>query len=288
MKYLFALNPVSGKGKAKQNMKELTTLLDKSGIDYLIYETKPIHYAQELKEMILEYHITHIYAVGGDGTAHEVLNAIVDLDVYFGIIPFGTGNDFARLLNIPKKIDQVFEMIINNKYEFIDIGQANGVYFLNFVSFGIDVNIVENSLKYKKIFPSGTAYLFSLLTTLLTYKCKKIITNDKSQKVYLTTIHNGKFYGGGMKINPYAEINDGLLDMCIVKKISKLKLLFLFPSVFKGNHYKYDKIVNFKKCEQFYLEIEDNVMTGVDGEIYDLHSPININVIANKVKFIKY
>src|SRR5690554_315920 len=104
MKYLFAVNPVSGKNKAKAKMKRLALILRENKFNFMLYETKPYQYADDLRKVIVENNITHVFAVGGDGTAHEVLNSVVGLDVYFGVILFGSGNDFARVLKLPKKI----------------------------------------------------------------------------------------------------------------------------------------------------------------------------------------
>lgn len=120
MKYLFAVNPVSGKGKTKKRMKRLEVRLKEHQLNYILYETKPYHYAQDLQKIIIEEEVTHVFAVGGDGTAHEVLNAVVGLEVNFGIIPFGSGNDFARNFKLPKKINKVMDMILRNETQMID------------------------------------------------------------------------------------------------------------------------------------------------------------------------
>lgn len=288
MKYLFAVNPVSGNNKAKVKMNELAILLRENQFDFLIYETQPYHYAVDLRSIIIENEITHVFAVGGDGTAHEVLNAVVGLDVFFGVIPFGSGNDFARVLKLPNKINKVFEMIKKNNFTIIDVGKVKDRYFLNYISLGFDVAILQKSLKFKKIFHSGLAYLFSVISSLVTYKCKVYTINDSVDKYYLLTIHNGKFYGGGMKINPFSEINDGLLNLCTVKKMNRIKLLFLFPSVFSGKHFKFKKLVKFETGRKFLVEVENDVVTcGIDGELYEFNSPIKINIVAESVKMIR-
>lgn len=288
MKFLFAVNPVSGNNKAKVKMNELAILLRENQFDFLIYETQPYHYAVDLRSIIIENEITHVFAVGGDGTAHEVLNAVVGLDVFFGVIPFGSGNDFARVLKLPNKINKVFEMIKKNNFTIIDVGKVKDRYFLNYISLGFDVAILQKSLKFKKIFHSGLAYLFSVISSLVTYKCKVYTINDSVDKYYLLTIHNGKFYGGGMKINPFSEINDGLLNLCTVKKMNRIKLLFLFPSVFSGKHFKFKKLVKFETGRKFLVEVENDVVTcGIDGELYEFNSPIEINIVAESVKMIR-
>jgi len=283
------VNPVSGKNKAKLKMNQLAILLKENKIDFMIFETQPYHYAMDLKSVIIENNITHVFAVGGDGTAHEVLNSIVDLDVFFGIVPFGSGNDFARVLKLPQKIDKVFDMIQKNNYVVIDVGQIKDRYFLNYISFGFDVAILKQSIKYKRFLHSGLAYVFAVVTTLINYKCQFLKINHEDLRLYLSTIHNGKFYGGGMKINPFAEINDGILDLCTVKKMNRFKLLLLFPSVFSGKHFKFKRLVKFESKRHFLIEAnEDSISCGIDGEIYELTSPIEVSILPESVKMIRY
>ncbi|HEY8364793.1 MAG TPA: diacylglycerol kinase family protein [Haloplasmataceae bacterium] len=289
MKYLFAVNPVSGKNKAKVKMNQLALLLREHKYNYIIYETQPYQYANDLRKIIIENNITHVFAVGGDGTAHEVLNAVIGLDVFFGVIPFGSGNDFARVNNLPKKIDKVFKMIENNDSVEIDVGKVGERYFVNYISFGFDVEVLKQSLKFKRYASGGLAYVLALIRTLITYKCQSLTINDNKQRLYLATIHNGKYYGGGMKINPFAEINDGILDLCTVVKMNRFKLLTLFPSVFSGKHYRFKKLVSFMSKRHFVVDSDTDILScGMDGEIYELKTPIEVTIVPKAVKMIRY
>jgi YegS/Rv2252/BmrU family lipid kinase len=289
MKYLFAVNPVSGKNKAKNKMNQLAKLLRVHKYNFMLYETQPYHYADDLRKIIIENNITHVFAVGGDGTAHEVVNAVVGLDVFFGVVPFGSGNDFARVMNLPKKITKVFQMIDNNDHVVIDVGQVGKRYFINYISFGFDVEILKKSFKLKKLFHGKLAYILSVLITLIMYKCSDYYIDGQEKKLYLATIHNGKYYGGGMKINPFAEVNDGVLDLCTVKKLNRFKLLTLFPSVFVGKHFRFKKYVNFSSKRHFSIATKAPVVScGVDGELYELNTPVEVSVVAESVKMIRY
>ncbi len=290
MKYLFAVNPVLGKNKAKEKMAKLAERLKEEGIDFITYETQPYQYADDLRKVIIESQATHVFAVGGDGTAHEVLNAVIGLDVFFGIVPFGSGNDFARALTLPKKIDKIVEMIKHNDYITIDVGKVEGGrYFLNYISFGFDVVVLKKSIALRKVFKGAFSYIAALFTTLIKYKCRTIKINGEDKLCYLAAIHNGKYYGGGMKLNPYAEVNDSLLNLCTVKKISRLKFVALFPSVFSGKHYRFKKIVSFQSKRQFTIDTyNDIVLTGIDGEIYELPNPVTVSVVPESVKLIRY
>lgn len=286
MKYLFAVNPVSGKNRAIKKMNKLAEILKKNHFDFMIYETQPYKYAHDLRTIIEQNDITHVFAVGGDGTAHEVVNAVVGLDVYFGVIPFGSGNDFARMLKLPKKMKKVLNMIKKDHHQVIDVGQFGDRYFLNYISFGFDVAICQSSQKYKKISLGGSAYLFGFFDTLFKFKTRKMHINAFSEQAYLATIHNGKYYGGGMKINPLAELNDGVFDFCAIRAISKLKLLMLFPSVFIGKHFNFRKLVHYETNHHFDIQVNERVIAGVDGEFYYFNEPFEVKVVKQAVKMI--
>jgi diacylglycerol kinase (ATP) len=285
MKYLFAVNPVSGKSKAKKKMNRLAHLLKEASYDFEIYLTQPYRYADDLKAIIISKQITHVFAVGGDGTAHEVLNAVMGLDIIFGVIPFGSGNDFARMLRLPKKRNAVLEMIKRNQIQTIDVGQFGQRYFLNYMSFGIDVAIVQSAEKFRRVL-GGFSYVIGLFSSLFKYRIREMRVNEFEERAYLTTIHNGKYFGGGMKINPLAEVNDGVFDFVAVKEISKLKLIFLFPTVFIGKHFNFKKIVHYETNSVFTIDIKEKMIAGVDGEFYYFDRPLEVKVVKNALKIL--
>lgn len=285
MKYLFVVNPASGKGKAIKRMDELEKRLSTDNIDFDIFYTKPERYAPVVDGLIANNHYTHVIAVGGDGTAHETLNAIIDHDVIFGIIPFGSGNDFARMYSLGTDIEETLSIIKNSNYREIDFGKANDRYFVNYVSFGFDSEINEKASKYKKKFPGGTAYFFGVFHALFRHKNKQITVNGEKQKVYLAAIHNGRYYGGGLKINPSASCEDGLLDSCVITSSSKFKVLTILPMLVFGRHGRF-KQVNFNQRENFVIDCEEDIISTIDGEFIDFEFPVNIEVGKKKIKFL--
>lgn len=285
MKYLFAVNPASGKGKTKKRMNKLLARLEADRVEYVLYETQPYHYADDLRKIIIAEQPTHVFAVGGDGTAHEVLNAVVGLDVIFGVIPFGSGNDFARVLKLPRKIDAVYDMIKQNRTSRIDVGQFGpNRYFLNYLSLGIDVAIVKEAEKYKTL--GKFSYLLAVFKVLVAYKVTRMHINDFNDDAFLAAIHNGKYYGGGMKINPEAIVDDGLLNLVVVKKIPKLKFTLFFPTVIKGSHIRLKQIVVTETTTDYQINITEPTMIGVDGEFYYYSEPFVVTTLKAGVEIL--
>lgn len=270
-KVLFIINPVAGGGKAKTLIPLIMETMDKYEKEYEIkLTTKPkeaIHIAEDSVE---EYEIT--VAVGGDGTVNEVAKGLINKGKgTLGIVPGGTGNDMAKSLGIAIDPVEALEILYRGQKKDIDIGHVNDSNFLNIASVGFDAEVVINNVNLKKIIKSGISYAISVIYTLISFKKKKVkITIDDNiieENIILMAVGNGKYYGGGMKILPMAELDDEHLDICIVSNISKLKLLFLFPTIFKGNHIKYKKFVKMLRGKTIKVETKEELYLNIDGEI---------------------
>lgn len=290
---LFVVNPIAGGGKAKELIPLIETTMDKHKKRYKIIITERPEDAIEIaKEGSKSHEI--IVAVGGDGTVNEVATGLIGNNGgVLGIIPGGTGNDMARSLDIPMEPTEALDILCKGYKRNMNIGNVNNAYFLNIASIGFDAEVVMNNINIKKKIRSGFSYAISVVYTLLSFKRKKVEINIDGEiikdNVYLLAVGNGKYYGGGMKILPMAKIDDGYLDICIVSNLSKLKLLFLFPTIFKGNHIKYKKYVKIFRGKMVRVKSEENFHLNIDGEIIPDKKEIeftlknkNIKVICNE------
>lgn len=268
--YLFIINPTAGSGKAKNFNYYIEKYMQNTKFDYkIVYTSK----AKEATAMVVnnpDYEIC--VAVGGDGTVGEVANGILKRGHgTLGIIPAGTGNDFSKALMITEDIEQAFNKIIGRKTKSIDLGELDGIYFFNIASLGFDAEVVRHTDKIKKIIKGKTAYILGVLTSLIVYKSRDMIIEIDGQilvrRATLVAIGNGSYYGGGMQILPMAKLDDGLLDICVVKDISNLRILFLFPSIFKGKHIKYKKYIEFYKGKKIKVKAKGETYLNIDGEI---------------------
>lgn len=279
--YLFVVNPSSGKGKCKQKFDDFIKLFPKT-IPYSIFWTTASPYFENLNNHIKLCEFTKIIAVGGDGTISEVAAAAIYQSIPLGILPFGSGNDIARVLKLPKTYNELLNIILSDSIKDIDYGMANEIIFVNFISFGLDAEIVKIAQKKKNL--TALAYFFSILEAIKFHKPSYISVNsNKKHKIHLLVISNGKYYGGGMLINPFAKNNDGLFDSCVIKAKSKLTISLCFPSVIFGWH-RFFPFVNISKDKKFLIEIEKGVLTGIDGEIIDLGTTIEIELFHKQLK----
>jgi YegS/Rv2252/BmrU family lipid kinase len=285
-KYLFVINPVSGKGNALHLVKKVFDNI-KDYLNYDIFITTPEHYASQVRLLISKEKFTHVIAVGGDGTANEVLNAVIHTDAVMGILPFGSGNDFARNLDLPNKTKEIIEMLTSNKIKKIDCGKAGDTYFLNYISFGLDSEINRIADLYKSSLPAETAYIVAVFHALIKHRSKHMIINGEPKHIHLLAIHNGRFYGGGIPMNPRADCQDGKLNLIYVDKMWKIKILLIFPTIFMGLHHKF-KEVHFSKIKKLTIDTKDTILTAMDGENFNLTFPLNIEVHPQAVNFLHY
>jgi YegS/Rv2252/BmrU family lipid kinase len=287
LKIKFIINPVAGKGRSLKAQKIIVQRLKNLNITFSIQQTTAQGDALKIAgEAAVEGYDT-VVAVGGDGTIYEVINAIAKTNIKLGIIPTGTGNDFAKSVGIPENIELALNIILNQSIKKIDIGCVNGKYFINVASIGFDTEVV-NGMKHIKRFISGPwAYILSVFKTLISYRDITVefqLDNKLMKKeVLLVAIANGKYYGGGMMIAPNARIDDGYLDICVINKISKLKFIKLFPTIFKGKHISLPEVECFKAKQVKILT--NNQIINCDGELIG-YTPIAFNISEYKLNLL--
>ena len=257
MKYVFIINPASGKtdyNKIKENI--IKTLENE---DYEIYETKAPKEAIQIANRFKNGENTIVYSVGGDGTLNEVVNGIAEGKCKLGIIPTGSGNDFYRTLK---------EAQTENVR--LDLGKLNGRYFINIASVGMDAETCNNANKIKSKIKLHSSYYLALIHTFLTFKSKslklKIDKNVYAGDYIIAAICNGKYYGGGFKIAPVASFDDNQFDIYLVSKASKFKLIKILASLLKSEHEKYNEVRKYTG-KNITITSENNLIVNIDGEI---------------------
>lgn len=306
-KIYFIVNPNAKNGSCREIWRNIEIELAKLDIPYLAFFTEYPGHAQELAESLArksEGTPAVITAVGGDGTLHEVVNGAVSYpNITVGFIPGGSGNDFSRGFSIPKKAVNALHLIVdktNTLTRKIDIGkiqhnELQETYFMNNMGVGFDAAVAKdsNESRMKQLlnrFSLGRlVYVYILVKKLLTFRTIPIkVTVDGKvynySNAWFVTVSNQPYYGGGMKIAPAALPDDGILDITVVHRISRLKLLLVFISVFWGKHTK------FQEVEQFtgkYITIESTseVLAHADGEGIG-HTPMKIRACPKALEIL--
>lgn len=269
-KIKYIVNPVAGDGSSKETIKVIHDRMIKTNIEYSISISGYKGEIELIARQAAQENYTDVVAVGGDGSVLEAFNGIYDMDIALGIIPCGTGNDFARVLKIQSNLDDNLNRIILGQSKKVDVGKINETHFLNIAGLGIDSSILEKTEKIKKRVKGPLAYLLSTFIVLATYKCEKIkIVIDGTEIIrecYLVAIGNGQYYGGGMKVTPNALLDNGLLEVVIIQKMSKLKFAMLFRKVFSGDHI-HESVVENYQGKKIKIIASSDVKINVDGNL---------------------
>ena len=183
-----------------------------------------------------------VFACGGDGTLSEVVNGLLDTGVPAGIVPAGTGNDFARTIGLSREARLAAAQLAQGRAASIDLLEINGgeLFGINVLGVGFDARVCQRINRRPRLLGGTTAYLLAVAQELLTYRPTEIKLRVDGEewegRALLVAVANAVSYGGGMKIAPQARIDDGLLDVVVVQHLSRLNFVRSFPQVMKGTH----------------------------------------------------
>ncbi|MGF7186543.1 YegS/Rv2252/BmrU family lipid kinase [Desulfitispora alkaliphila] len=270
MKVKCVVNPVAGKGRTEKSWQGTLKTLQKLGF-YISWDfTEYRGHGKEISSKAIEQGYQMIVAVGGDGTLNEVINGLGDSNVKVGLIPTGTGNDFARTLEIPLDPIEASILLGQLRTKLVDLGQVNGRKFLNMAGIGVDANVAQYINEYDGFLKGHAAYLLAMLKAILKYKPIpvqiKSCQGDMFYNVIMIAVANAKHVGGGIPIAPEAVIDDGNLDIIIIEEMSKLEIIKSIPLLLKGEHLSHPKVHNFK-CKHLEGISEESVLVHADGDI---------------------
>jgi len=267
--WLLLINPKSGNGRGDKVGKLVKQELNALGIQYLDVSADSAQESQKnLKSKLKEnQRFEGLFLIGGDGTVNLAVQELVGSGLGIALIPAGTGNDFARTLNLKlKNPEQLISHYLSSRPSLIDVGKVGEKYFVDVLSTGFDSMVNERANAMKRI--KGRAkYNISILLVLSTFKPKSyrfsIDGFSFESKAMLIAVSNGICYGGGMKVTPDAKIDDGLFDILILSPVSKFEFLKVFPKVFSGKHTTHPAV---KILRGRSVEIDSDAVAYADGE----------------------
>ncbi len=274
---LVILNPAANRGHMARHRALLQQRLTHEHAEYR--ETSSAGEAQDLA-----YRAAcdgrPIVVVGGDGSVNEVVNGILRSGrrIPLGIVAAGSGNDFATsTLRLPREPEQAIERAFSGQPVSVDAGKVNGIYFVNACSIGLDADIAEAAGKLKK-YPlmSGARLYYGAVFRQLFFgyhRCpwlkirldEEVFVAEGEKHYVLVAISNGPAYGAGFNINPAAQYDDGLFDICTIDYTSLLNALRWLPILKKGRHAQLP-VTTFYRAHHVYVESRVPVNIQVDGE----------------------
>jgi YegS/Rv2252/BmrU family lipid kinase len=286
-KIRFIINPISG-GRTK---KDIPTLIDKylskEKYTYELAYTKTAAHAQELCLEAIEKGFDMVVAAGGDGTLNLVASALVQTDIPLGIIPLGSGNGFARAMNIPLNTIDAISLLNDGVNKQIDTGSANGISFINVCGFGFDAHV---SSKFAEAGTRGLkTYAKISLNELKAYQNQTyelhFNESERTEKAFIMAVCNGPQYGNNAHIAPSAKFDDGLFDITILKDVNWLNAIGITTNLFLGN-LKKSKQVDSLVCQDIEITQPTPNWVNIDGEPIWMEKAVSIRMKPQSLKVI--
>jgi len=271
------INPTAGRGMAGKQVPEIRRLLGEKAAGWVWQYTQKRGDAEGMARQAAMAGTRLVVAVGGDGTLHEVVNGVLGTSATVGLIPYGTGNDFARSLGLHGNLKTACDAITDGVVRHIDVGVIEGKgtegerHFLVLSGTGFDARTARTVNSGIRGLSGPLAYVWGAILTLKDFEPFALtltLDDDAPRRLQamFVSFANVETTGGGMKIAPGACADDGFLDICLVGKVSKVTLLYQLSQVFSGKHILHPA-VSLLKARRLTVEADPPQPLLIDGEV---------------------
>jgi diacylglycerol kinase (ATP) len=274
------VNPGANRGRAHRMVDGVEEILRERKVPYRVSRTERYEEIEERAREARDEGFPTVVSCGGDGTHRAVASALAGTEIKMGLICGGRGNDLARALGIPTDTEPAIDTILAGQTRSIDLGSAGDRVFLTVATLGIDSE-VSGKVKHRQRGPlAAFSYPLGVVSTILTYRPPKVTLRGdfgvREEEVLLAATANTPYYGKGMMIAPEADPADGEFAVCLIRSIPRLKLLTLYPTVYRGSHGRFDA-VEMLRTKSLRLESDEPLSLYADGE-YLGETPIELVV----------
>lgn len=282
MKSRLIVNPVSGSDSAPNYLQVINERLRERIGEMDIVMTVAAGDAVRAAQQAVEAGFTNLFVAGGDGTLNEAINGVAQVagaldQVTFGLVPLGTGNDFATALGMPEDVEGALDTLLEGYVIKADLGTLNERYFINVSAGGFIAEVSSAVNPELKTLTGKFAYLIGGAQVLLDYEpvaARFYITAEDNQTIERTAhiqmfaICNSRMVGGGRVIAPHAVIDDGLFDCCLVESMPTLDFIGLLTRVSGGDHLE-DERVSYFRARKIEIVFERTIKVNTDGEVLE-------------------
>jgi diacylglycerol kinase (ATP) len=235
----------------------------------VLYSDRPGHLTELARDAAGRFDL--LVVVGGDGTLNEVVNGVVGLDTELAILPAGTGQDFGRTYGIPTRFDDAVRVALDGEVARIDLGRAcyagGERYFANVGSVGMSGAVARRANSMSKALGGRATFYYALVREFVTWRnTEVVVTFDDGERrapMHDVIVANGQWHGGGMRLAPEAQFDDGLFDVVLIGDVSKLDFVTTSPKLYTGGHVHHPRVevvrsalVTVDAAEALPLELE--------------------------------
>lgn len=281
-------NPAAGRGKARRWAREVEEHLRRRGARV---DCEPSTHAGDLVRIAAESSrgdYDRVVVCGGDGTLNL---AVREFDLEKGtlaLIPTGSGDDFARVVGIPRKIRAACDNVIDGKVREVDVALANGLRYLGVAGLGFDSEVAELANRGVPYLRGSAVYVYAILRVLPKFTPRPVRIRTEAgvrdEQIMFAAVGNTRQYGGGIRITPDASLDDGLLDLCIVHQTTRVELLKTLPKAYTGAHVK-SAFVEMGRGREFHFESAQAMAVYADGEPLT-KTPVSFGIAPQRLRVV--
>jgi diacylglycerol kinase (ATP) len=297
------LNPMADMGNAWRIARDLRPIIDEYGHADWSGTVYPAH-ATKLASKAADEGYELVIAMGGDGTVHEVVNGLMQIPEekrpVLGVVPVGSGNDFAHAINVPKRADHALAQALQGEATSIDLGlmtdeHGRQEYFDNTLGIGFDAVVTIRSHRLP-IVRGFLMYLTAVIQTIVLNHDPALVRFETDQeqwedRVLMTTLCNGGREGGGFMLSPDSSMTDGLMEYLTVRKVSRGMMFRLVPEFMNGTHRRFTKQIRMGTCRRFSMSADRPLYIHADGEIFTSFGSnlrkVDFQILPNALRVVK-
>ena len=293
-KAVFLVNPASANGATGKRWPNLEARARELGLyGKALLSERPGHLTELAREAAADGDL--LVVVGGDGTLNEVVNGVAGSGAELAVLATGTGQDFGRTYGIPAKLDDAIRLALDGKPRAIDVGRAAFVgpdgsettrYFANVGSAGMSGAVARRANSMSKRLGGRATFYYALAREFAAWKNTDVtVTFDSGERrgrMHDVIVANGKWHGGGMKLAPDAEPDDGLFDIVLIGDVTKLDFVTTSPKLYKGGHVRHPR-VEVVRSPTVSIESAAPMPLVLDGE-QDGTTPARLEIVPGAIR----
>lgn len=283
-------NPVAGRGRAAARRDDIRAYLEGRGVEVRWHVTEGRGHAGSIVEELGDGAL--VVAVGGDGTVHEVGAACAGTGRVMAVLPVGSGNDYVKALGVGTRLERALEVVVEGVaggvVRVVDVGEVNGIRFVNGLGIGFDAEVAAGVAQAPKVLGGFGGYLWSVGRLLYGFECHEARMRLGSGGAFvaetiLVAVALGTTYGARFRIAPEARLDDGLFDVIWSDKVRLAEVLRLLPAVLRGTHLGHPKI-NFARAPEVEVSMAKPAAAHVDGEMLPLTRNFRVRALPGALR----
>ena len=288
MKLKLIYNPAAGRGRARRRIEDVKRFLEARGASLDVHASvSPADLTNAAAESS-RAGFDRVVVCGGDGSINM---AVRQFDLSRGtlaIIPLGSGDDFARVNNLPNSAQAACDVVFDGVIREVDLAVANGIRYAGVAGLGFDSEVAAYANRSARFLRGSAVYLYAILRVLPRFTPHRVTLridgNLRTEEVMFAVVGNSSRYGGGIRIVPEAKIDDGVLDYCLVHRTSRVQLLKTLPRAYTGSHVR-SAFVETGRGHDFSFESERPMEVYADGE-HVTQTPVKFGLAEGKLKLV--